>query len=92
MCFACGYQSRTDDSGSVFTTRSCSPRQTRRWPAAGRTLSTCSSGTVSYLGRIPIPDGFSLRVVTESALYGVWEDDLEVPFARRYRVIRAAAE
>jgi hypothetical protein len=45
-----------------------------------------------YLGRIAIPDGFSLRVVTENALYGVWEDDLEVPFARRYRVIRPADE
>ncbi len=44
-----------------------------------------------YLGRVPLPDGFQLRVVTESALYGVWEDDLEVPFARRYRVVRPGA-
>ncbi len=41
-----------------------------------------------YLGRIPAPDGFTLRVVTQDALYGVWEDELEVPFARRYRVVR----
>jgi len=41
-----------------------------------------------YLGRIPLPAGFTLRVVTEDALYGVWEDELEVPFARRYKVIR----
>ena len=41
-----------------------------------------------YLGRIPMPDGFRLRVVTEGALYGVWEDELEVPFARRYKLIR----
>jgi hypothetical protein len=41
-----------------------------------------------YLGRIPIPVGFRLRVVTEDALYGVWEDALEVPFARRYRIER----
>ena len=41
-----------------------------------------------YLGRVPAPDGFTLRVVTADALYGVWEDELEVPFARRYRVVR----
>ena len=45
-----------------------------------------------YLGRIPIPEGFRLRVVTEDALYGVWEDELEVPFARRYRVLRHAGD
>lgn len=43
-----------------------------------------------YLGRIPIPEGFMLRVVTEGALYGIWENELEVPFARRYRVLRDA--
>lgn len=41
-----------------------------------------------YLGRIPIPEGFRLRVVTEEALYGIWQNELEVPFARRYRVLR----
>ncbi|MDP2469881.1 MAG: hypothetical protein Q8W45_09140 [Candidatus Palauibacterales bacterium] len=41
-----------------------------------------------YLGRLPVPDGFRPRVVTEQAVYGVWEDELEVPFARRYRVVR----
>ena len=45
-----------------------------------------------YLGRIPIPEGFRLRVVTEDALYGIWENDLEVPFARRYRVLREAED
>jgi hypothetical protein len=45
-----------------------------------------------YLGRIPLPEGFRLRVVTEDALYGVWEDELEVPFARRYRVLREAGD
>lgn len=45
-----------------------------------------------YLGRIPLPQGFTLRVVAEDALYGVWEDELEVPFARRYRVVRTASE
>jgi hypothetical protein len=45
-----------------------------------------------YLGRIPLPGGFTLRVVTEDALYGIWEDDLEVPFARRYRLVRPASE
>ena len=39
-----------------------------------------------YLGRIPMPEGFKLRVITEGALYGIWEDELEVPFARRYRI------
>ncbi len=43
-----------------------------------------------YLGRMPIPEGFRLRVVTEEALYGIWENELEVPFARRYRVLRNA--
>jgi hypothetical protein len=41
-----------------------------------------------YLGRIPIPQHFTLRVVTEDALYGIWKDELEVPFARRYRVVK----
>jgi hypothetical protein len=41
-----------------------------------------------YLGRIPMPEGFKLRVVTEGALYGIWKDELEVPFARRYRVVK----
>lgn len=41
-----------------------------------------------YLGRIPIPDGFRLRVVTEDALYGVWSDELDVTFARKYRILR----
>jgi len=45
-----------------------------------------------YLGRIPLPEGFTLRVVTEDALYGMWEDELEVPFARRYRLIRHAGD
>ena len=45
-----------------------------------------------YLGRIPIPEGFRLRVVTEDALYGIWENELEVPFARRYRVLRNAGD
>jgi hypothetical protein len=45
-----------------------------------------------YLGRIPTPEGFRLTVVTEDALYGTWEDELEVPFARRYRVIREAED
>ena len=41
-----------------------------------------------YLGRIPMPEGFKLRVVAAGALYGIWKDELEVPFARRYRVIK----
>jgi len=41
-----------------------------------------------FLGRIPAPAGFTLHVVTENALYGVWKDELDVPFARRYRVVR----
>lgn len=45
-----------------------------------------------YLGRVPLPEGFTLRVVTEDALYGVWEDELEVPFARRYRVVRPVTD
>jgi hypothetical protein len=44
-----------------------------------------------YLGRIPLPAGLRLRVVTADALYGVWEDELEVSFARRYRVIKPGA-
>jgi hypothetical protein len=41
-----------------------------------------------YLGRIPVPHGFRLRVVTADMMYGMWEDELEVPFARRYRIVR----
>lgn len=43
----------------------------------------------TYQGRIPVPDGFRLTVVTADVLYGVWEDELEVPFARRYRIVRS---
>jgi hypothetical protein len=42
----------------------------------------------TLLGRVSAPHGFRLTVATEEALYGVWEDELEVPFARRYRVVR----
>jgi hypothetical protein len=42
----------------------------------------------AYLGRIPVPEGFILRVVTEEALYGVWKDDLDVPYAVKYRIVR----
>lgn len=44
-----------------------------------------------YLGRVPVPDGFTPHTVTESFVYGVWEDELEVPFARRYRILRPEA-
>jgi len=41
-----------------------------------------------YLGRIPIPDRFQVRAVTETALYGMWTDELDVSYARRYRIVR----
>ena len=44
-----------------------------------------------YLGRLAAPEGFSLRVAAGDALYGVWENELEVQFARRYRIIRPAS-
>ena len=46
----------------------------------------------AYLGRIAIPERFGLRVVTEEALYGVWTDDLEVPFAMKYRIVRPVGQ
>ena len=42
----------------------------------------------SYLGRLPAPDGFSLHVVRDGEVYGAWENELQVPYAVRYRVVR----
>jgi hypothetical protein len=39
-----------------------------------------------YLGRLALPAGFRLTAVSRNTLYGVWSDELDVPFARRYRV------
>jgi len=46
----------------------------------------------AYLGRVPVPDGFTPHVITEKYVYGVWQDELEVPFARRYRIVRSEGE
>jgi hypothetical protein len=45
----------------------------------------------TYLGRLPVPEGFRLTAVTTDAVYGVWENELKVPFARQYRVVRPVA-
>jgi len=42
----------------------------------------------TYLGRLPIPAGFRPTRVTSEHMYGIWLNDLEVPHARRYRIVR----
>jgi len=46
--------------------------------------------TGRYLGRIPAPPGFELLRVTRGAAYGRWKDELDVPYVRRYRIVRPA--
>ncbi|MGD8496979.1 MAG: hypothetical protein PVF05_12440 [Gemmatimonadales bacterium] len=41
-----------------------------------------------YLGRLAIPAGLRPTRVTADHLYGVWEDELGVTYARRYRIVR----
>lgn len=41
-----------------------------------------------YRGRLPIPEGFRPTRVTARHLYGVWRDELDVTYARRYRIVR----
>ncbi|MFO7586792.1 MAG: hypothetical protein R6X22_01855 [Gemmatimonadota bacterium] len=41
-----------------------------------------------FLGELPLPEGFSPRAFTPEAAYGVLEDELEVPFAARFRIVR----
>lgn len=42
----------------------------------------------TYLGRLPIPEGFRPTRVTNEYVYGIWLDDLDVSHARRYRIVR----
>jgi len=42
----------------------------------------------SYMGRLPIPERFKPTRVTTDHVYGIWLDDLDVPHARRYRIVR----
>lgn len=42
----------------------------------------------SYEGRMPIPEGLRPTRITERHLYGVWRDELDVSYARRYRIVR----
>ena len=41
-----------------------------------------------YLGRIPIPPEFRPTRVTDEHIYGIWQDELDISYARRYRIIR----
>ncbi|MFW6084368.1 MAG: hypothetical protein ACODAA_04070 [Gemmatimonadota bacterium] len=42
----------------------------------------------SYVGRLPIPEGLRPTRITSRHLYGVWRDELDVDYARRYRIVR----
>ena len=42
----------------------------------------------SFLGEMALPRGFAPRSFTTEAAYGVWEDELGVPYAARYRIVR----
>ncbi len=41
----------------------------------------------NYLGRLPIPEGLRPTRITARHLYGVWHDELDVSYARRYRIV-----
>ncbi|MFQ5530126.1 MAG: hypothetical protein ACE5FP_07210 [Gemmatimonadota bacterium] len=41
-----------------------------------------------YVGRLPIPVGLRPTRVTRDHVYGIWLDDLDVPHARRYSIVR----
>ena len=45
----------------------------------------------TYVGRMPIPPGFRTTRVTGDHVYGIWLDDLDVPHARRYRIVRGTS-
>jgi hypothetical protein len=42
----------------------------------------------AHLGRLPIPAGFRPTRITDDGVYGVWRDELGVPHARRYAIVR----
>jgi hypothetical protein len=42
----------------------------------------------AYAGRMPMPADFRPTRVTGEHVYGIWLDDLDVPHARRYRILR----
>ena len=44
-----------------------------------------------YLGRLPIPPGFRTTRITDDRVFGIWRDDLDIPHARFYRVMRPAS-
>jgi hypothetical protein len=42
----------------------------------------------AYLGRLPMPADLRPTRVTADHVYGVWRDELDVPHARRFRIVR----
>lgn len=43
--------------------------------------------TGDYLGRMPLPAGLRPTRVAGGRLYGIWRDELDVSYARRYRIV-----
>lgn len=41
-----------------------------------------------HLGRVAAPEGFRLMGVRDGRAFGVWKDELGVPYARTYRIVR----
>ncbi len=75
------YDPATDPDATAFA---ANPWHINAWDVFGP--------TGAFRGRLAAPEGFWLTAVTEEAVYGVWQDELEVPFARRYQIVRPPAE
>lgn len=58
------------------------------WRVEGPNALDVFDAAGAYLGRLPVPDRLRPTRITSDYVYGVWLDELEVPRARRYRIVR----
>jgi len=58
------------------------------WRVEGANALDVFNGAGGYVGRLAIPEGLRPTRITSDYVYGVWLDELEVPRARRYRIVR----
>lgn len=58
------------------------------WRVEGPSALDVFEATGGYVGRLAVPDGLRPTRITSDYVYGVWLDELEVPHARRYRIVR----
>jgi hypothetical protein len=60
----------------------------RPWDAEGANALDVFDAEGAYLGRLPMPADLRPTRVTADHVYGVWRDELDVPHARRFRIVR----